>query len=297
MSRITNSDFAAGNTVQAAEVNTKFTDVATATGSINDENTHSGSIDVTHLPNTSMLVKNSGVKTLPSPVTVNNRIAPATATLLTLDFSSTPSVVSTDDLTRMYYQIWVSETTTSGEAPSVISLDQKGGMFWVCWLEYATDSGLTTWLPVKGQEAPTTHSFGHAPTSAHGLDFGTSSEEKQSSLMMIPHVFAGQMAHEYSTGGSSSQGVQKHWDSSNSERRNYSSMRGYAHTGASYTMYGLRIQVAGLFAGNFITAGGTQNGGLRLMDGTWPLNPGLADNEATITFQRAQLAFMHMKEE
>ena len=52
MSTILNNNFVAGETTVVADVNTKFTDVATQTANLNSENVRSESVDLWHLDNT-----------------------------------------------------------------------------------------------------------------------------------------------------------------------------------------------------------------------------------------------------
>tara|TARA_Y100001973_G_C5208218_1_gene343290 strand:+ start:9747 stop:10655 length:909 start_codon:yes stop_codon:yes gene_type:complete len=302
MSRITNSDFQAGEVISDSDVASKFTDVATATQNIDENNVQSGAIDVTHMPNTSMFVKKSGVQLSTAPVTVQNRVGAASTVLLTLNLGGS-TTVATNDLLRLYYQVEVSgsATTLTNYPLYDRAIERKGGIFWCLWLEYATDPGLTTWVTVKGQESPQNYNFGPhgSATSAHGFDFGKKDEEKQSSLMMIPHY----PVLNYKEGNTNVDGTsatnRKWWDSGNTERRSYTSMRGYAHTGASYTMYGVRLQAAGVYHGAYIMpTASLYNGGLRVIDGSWPSDSAnVPDNSFNITFNQSQLALMLLKEE
>ena len=60
MSTILNNDFVAGTVAEVAEVNTKFTDVQTATGQLNADNVRSESVDLWNLGTTASMVKASG---------------------------------------------------------------------------------------------------------------------------------------------------------------------------------------------------------------------------------------------
>lgn len=308
MSRISNNDFIPGATVSSTAVASKFTDVQTATGSLDETNLANGSVDTTHLSNTSLFVASSGVKWESSGFAasygndVTNTALQPIDTIITLDFNSAPTTVAIGDLLRVYYQLWVRNTTLSGDVSGEVAIAETGGIFWALYVEYASQAGPTGWLPLKGQEVPGLKTFKKSTgtlSNHFGFDFGSSAEEKQSTLMMIPHGFITYKPAVSNTNGSTSP-VTVLWDDSNSEQRNYSSMRAYAHEATeAYTMYGLRLRLTGVYQGSTIEpSAGVYNGALALITGSHPVGgSGVANDTFTISFSNGQLAYMHMKKE
>ena len=308
MSRISNNDFIPGTTVSSTAVASKFTDIQTATGSLDETNLSNGSVDTTHLSNTSLFVASSGVAWESSGFAasygnhVNNTALQPIDTIITLDFNSNPTTVAIGDLLRVYYQLWVKTTSIHNDVNNEVNIAELGGIFWALWVEYASTPGPGGWLPLKGQELPGVKTFmcsGATLPSHFGFDFGSSSEEKQSSLMMIPHGFISVKPTKSNAAAHTSQ-IALMWDSSNTEQRNYSSMRAYAHEATqAYTMYGLRLRLSGVYQGSAIEpSAGVYNGALALITGTHPVgSSNITDDSLTISFENGQLAYMHMKKE
>ena len=307
MSRITNDDFEPGAVVMAASVNSKMGDLATASASLDAANVRSGAVDVGHLEAVAdTFIKHKEVVDNATPVTVQSTTI-ANKTISTLVTMNLPSGVSlpAGNLLRLYYQVLVTASAYTGDASistQAASFFASHNSCFVCWLEYHSD-GAGTWLPVPTQ-SPTASitvgstSGGGSTYVGYGFYCGTQTAPQATSIMTIP------IAHGFS--GMEQSGVAPsinrvvYWNSANN--RSWTAMRSYFNILASpITAHGFRVRCMGVFGGNVTNLAISENAGaLSLRDDTAAggSNTHLdADGRLTLTVNRSQLAFIHMRAE
>ena len=313
MSRISNTTFVPGDTVASGATNTKFTDVQNATGKINNNNIRNAGIDVSQMKSSTSdqtFIKASGVGLgTGHPLTVgNDLISSATPTELAriMNDGGALKTATTDDLLRIYYQVWVSKVEVSGSISlsDLQGLSTSAGICFICWLQYATNSSGTAWLPVPNQVEPVNITTGtSAPRSRFGILCGERTAQTATSVMTIPlgafSKWTKIVAGEYLT-----ENLQKPWD--NNEARNWSGTRAYhLQPTSNLEYYGFRVVCMGAFAGDVY--GSPLKGALVMHDETIPrgqirtspLETVKAADEIKMTFGDAshptQIGFMHMR--
>jgi hypothetical protein len=167
MTTILNNDFAAGETAQVTGTNTKFTDVQTATGQLNNDNARSESIDLWQMDATSSMVVASASQ---------NTEAPGyTKTYTTGAHSSSPLVLQKNgnvdmildmgslqtlnphDILRVYWNIEVTaQVLSTSSVYSGSNYEAAGGLFWGVWLQWSTNGSAWSDVPNQGSFSATT---------------------------------------------------------------------------------------------------------------------------------------------
>tara|TARA_R100000742_G_C4279480_1_gene104172 strand:+ start:4089 stop:4991 length:903 start_codon:yes stop_codon:yes gene_type:complete len=200
MATILNSDFVAGETAQVADTNTKFTDVQTQTGQLNDENVRSEGIDLWHLDASASMVKASGRQTTMLaafthnyPSKANSGTAPHVIQKsdgsggnsdLVLDIGSLQTM-AVHDVLRVYWNVEVTQQTLAGGnndfyIPGAANFS-PGGTFWGVWLQWSTNN-------VSWSNVPTQGDFSAGTVGSVSTEFLTVSNTQTKAFMPIPHA-------------------------------------------------------------------------------------------------------------
>lgn len=149
MSKITNASFIPGNTVDLSTVNSKFTDVQTATQDLNEENFRSESIDLFHLAADASMVKatqrhDSGLLSFTrtydslNSAQVVQENGPAA---FRLDMGSTISYAAYD-IIRLYWSVEVTAQALASTDSVYTNNRPKGGLFWGIYPVWGTTLGV-----------------------------------------------------------------------------------------------------------------------------------------------------------
>jgi hypothetical protein len=311
MSRISNTTFGPGDTVASGTTNTKFTDVQNATGKLNNNNIRNAGIDVSQIKNSTSdqtFIKASGVGLgTGHPLTVGNDLilTAAPTELARVMTGGILKTATTDDLLRIYYQVWVSEVEVAGgiDLGDLEALSTSAGICFICWLQYATNSAGTAWLPVPNQVEPVNITTGtSAPRNRFGILCGERTAQTATSVMTIP-LGAFSAWFKNVDGEYQAEHLQKPWD--NDDGRNWSGTRAYhLQPTSNLEYYGFRVVCMGAFAGDVY--GSPLKGALVMHDQTTargqirsPFGTVGAADEIKMTFGDAshptQIGFMHMR--
>ena len=200
MSTILNNDFVAGTVAEVAEVNTKFTDVQTATGQLNADNVRSESVDLWNLGTTASMVKASGsVNTVLSSFT-RSYVSSATSGTspniiqqsngsggnqdMVLDLGSSLTV-SPHDLIRVYWNVEVIDQVRTTE--SVYTGGSNTGpsqSFWGVWLQRSANN--VDWYNVPNQGSFSNQTV--SPWSGFEMLPISVDSSTTKAFMPIPHV-------------------------------------------------------------------------------------------------------------
>ena len=316
MARITNDSFVPGTVVTASNVNTKFSDAETATATINNNNIRNAGVDVTQLKSSSTdqtFIINSGVGLGTNPVNVGNYLIASAAPVELVRFMNAGSALKTatsNDMLRLYYQVWVSKVTLNTiTSSSVMYISTSSGACFVCWLQYADDNTGTSWQPVPNQLDPANITTGTSvPRNRFGILCGSDASPTASSVMTIPLGAFTQFSKEVD-GEQVIEDYHLLWDTA--DAKNYSATRAYHYTPTSdFNYYGFRVVCMGVFGGD-IKGPGTglppYEGALVMHDSTSPRGLGnpaprnwpQAADQIVMTFgdstHPTQLGLIHMR--
>jgi hypothetical protein len=160
MSRITNARISPGDNLSTADLNTKFSDVGTATAALNEANLRAESVGVGNISDTAVIadvtvVKNAVIDLTTTPATIDGRSGAAVVTLEEVALGATV-VATTTDLIRIYWQVvingFVVIPATTTVDPLVEQQDSTGGVFWLTWPEVYDTVG-TAWVRLPNQTA------------------------------------------------------------------------------------------------------------------------------------------------
>jgi|TARA_R100000655_G_scaffold17774_3_gene37655 hypothetical protein len=199
MATILNSNFIAGETAQVAGTNTKFTDVQTQTGQLNDENVRSEAVDLWQLDGTSSMVKASGRETSvatsfthnyvsktnsgTAPYVIQQDNGSGAAQDLVLDLGSLLTV-NNYDVVRVYWNIEViDQGRTADETYTSGNYTGPSQTFWGVWLQWSTNGSAWSNVPNQGDFANTT--IGVTTTEMLPIPANASTAR---AFMPIPHV-------------------------------------------------------------------------------------------------------------
>ena len=186
MSKITNASFIPGNTVDLSTVNSKFTDVQTATQDLNAENFRSESIDLFHLAADASMVKasqrhDSGLLSYERTYDSKNLVQVVTENgggAFRLDMGSTISYAA-HDIIRLYWSIEVTAQALDSTDSVYTNNRPKGGLFWGVYPKWGTTLGALS--PVPGQDEL-------AATTVAGQAANYLNTDNTLAFMPIPHV-------------------------------------------------------------------------------------------------------------
>ena len=159
MSRITNEAIKPGDAIDLAATNQKFTDIETATASLDAANFRAEAVDVGNISDDNLtntvVIKGATFAEDTSGATVTS----AGVIVTLLDTAISPVIaVQTTDIIRFYMQV---EITGFGTVPANATVDTTtataendatGGIFWLVWIEVDTD-GAGTWTRLPNQTA------------------------------------------------------------------------------------------------------------------------------------------------
>jgi hypothetical protein len=186
MSKITNASFVPGNTVVLGTVNSKFTDVQTATQDLNAENFRSESIDLFHLAADASMVKatkrhDSGLLSYERTYDSQNSaqvVQQNGPAAFRLDMGSTISYAAYD-IIRLYWSVEVTAQALASTDSVYTNNRPKGGLFWGIYPVWGTTVGALTPPPGQGALAAGTI----ASQAANYLN-----TDATLGFMPIPHV-------------------------------------------------------------------------------------------------------------
>lgn len=233
MSRIVNTNFGpAGTTTAAANANTKFTDVATATGAIDESNVRHEGIDRRNLADNFIMVRsayvdngnlgeeftyslsNSHAESQP----VNHAGSPpAAGTGLLVNLSASPVVLKAGDLLRIHHSCMVSSHPADGLDTGVEKF------FMATYPEWdITSAALTGFVPMGNLDPA---------IASDGLGYTVVDLESRSSAGVALYPMNGVRVTSPST-------------RLVTNRSGFACLQ-YKHTGADVTVYGVRINVVG----------------------------------------------------
>lgn len=243
MSTITNNSFEGGETLSTTEINNKFQDITNATtANINASNIRDQSIDLAQMESETLHGK-SGIQlvTMKSGSLSSDLLTPITygtartgTPLVDGGGISTNLVVNgtldTNDILRVYYsgRCETTPTVTSSNAT------HQANACWCFWLQWdITDATLTNFTEVPNQGDWNNTIIGGR--YAEPTDIVLSSNNGIASTAIVPHFY---LTH---VGGSET--LRRY------TRNNVNGTYYYKNTGASVTIYGLRIKVGGIYRG------------------------------------------------
>lgn len=248
MSTITNASFVGGETLSTADIDQKFQDITDATtASLNNDNIRDQSIDLAQMES-QFLNGKSGIQLVTlkyGSIGTNNDLisnlgyAVNRTGLPLLDSTGTPTALvvnatlDTDDLLRVYFSGRVKTTTTVSNANS----SPQSNACWCFWLQWdITDDTLTNWTEVPNQGNWSNTIAGSR--YAEPTDVVLSSTNGIAATAIVPHFYT--VDKNDGTGNH----VVK-----NFRRNNVNGTYYYKNTGASVTIYGLRVVVGGVYRG------------------------------------------------
>lgn len=248
MSTISNESFIGGETLTTSDINQKFQDIADATSAdINSDNVRDQSIDLAQMESQTLNGK-SGIQLVTlkygdigtaNDLTSNVAYAVSRTGTPLVDSGGTNTALvvnatlSTDDLLRVYYSGRVKTTTTVSDSNST----EQSNACWCFWLQWdITDATLTNWTEVPNQGDWSNQITGGR--YAEPTDVVLSATNGIASTAIVPHFFTVDR-----NDGSSNHDVFTH------EKNNVNGTYYYTNTGASVTIYGLRVVVGGVYRG------------------------------------------------
>lgn len=179
MARITNDRFGPGEPLAAATLNTKFTDVATATTSLNADNMRAESVDIGNISTgTPLFIKAAGGAEHTTPQNYLNGVVD---TITGSEITPSPALsLVAGDLLRVYWNLQVGGIFDYAppQYPTlpIATKMELGACCWGVWLQYAASAGPTGWTEVPGQDG-----YGSTVTSPDGID-----AEQTPAFMPIP---------------------------------------------------------------------------------------------------------------
>lgn len=159
MSRITNQSIKPSDAIDLTATNQKFTDIETATASLDAANFRAEAIDVGNISDDA-LANTVVIKGATFAEDLTGATVTTTGGIVTLlDTAVSPVIaVQTTDIIRFYIQV---EITGFGTVPANATVDTAfattekdatGGIFWLVWIEVDTD-GAGTWTRLPNQTA------------------------------------------------------------------------------------------------------------------------------------------------
>lgn len=238
MSRINNNNFTPGTATVVADLNAKFTDVGTATASINADNVRHEAIDLGNLNYVDKLVVKFASLHEASPAATYTCATAPTAILTPASAFAQRTWSANVDVNRFYWTVQVSAVggTRIGAATNVAigKRDATGSLCWLIWPEIATDAGLSNWrvLPDQHNGVGTTAAItGHPDIRA----------DQSPSMMPIPAVLR---VDETINDGAKTDYIMPPAGYTTSYTR------GYANTTSSdISYYGIRLMIQGVYRG------------------------------------------------
>jgi hypothetical protein len=167
MARITNDRFGPGEPLAAATLNTKFTDVATATTSLNADNMRAESVDIGNISTgTPLFIKAAGGAEHTTPQTYANGVLDV---ITGSEITPSPALsLAAGDLLRVYWNLQTAGMYmhgTGGRPDPIAAKAELGAFCWGVWLQYAATAGPSGWTEVPGQDG-----YGSTVTSPDGID-------------------------------------------------------------------------------------------------------------------------------
>lgn len=120
MSRIKNDSFTPGDAITASEVNSKFSDVATATTAINEENVRNEGVDLKNIDDTGIVKEWYIHQNAATAATTYAAVSGAAAFAinhdsdLEIDFGASGITLSSGDMLRLHYAVRVESNTFTG---------------------------------------------------------------------------------------------------------------------------------------------------------------------------------------
>lgn len=240
MSKVTNENFVAGDTISSSDVDDKFNDINTATDGVLDENNVTREcIDIQH-PETGLFIKNvsHSIDTNSDAHTSGQGTVEIKAGTLKCRFDFTPNGLELEagDLLRVHWTLFVSSQaigfngyTKAGFAAT----HDTAGACWLAWLQWDdTDNTLTNWEAVDGQEDP---------TRAAGVNTMNCDNTEATTPIPLCVVY-------YDAGGDE---VLEYARAALGDRFQVRGSYNYRHSGATRTIYGLRLVLDGVWRGAY----------------------------------------------
>ena len=244
MALIRNDDFIAGDAVDTADLNAKFTDVSAATtAALDDENFRDEAMDCLQFPSNASHGKNDVI--LVTWKMVENGVGQTGGTWYTSAVNGTAATPITHgstnprltwtsgealrdgDLLRVRWSVFLQELDVDPALYTTDGVSQVDCPVWLVWLQWdITSNALANWVEVPGQSTML-ESF----TSFEGGKC-----EDAQATMTLPHAFL--------TYGEV--GVYDVWD----DLANLTVQRAWSYvndTGNTITIYGIRMVIAGLY--------------------------------------------------
>jgi len=287
MASILNSNFVAGETAEVAATNTKFTDVQTQTGQLNDENVRSESIDLWHMDATASMVVASASQNTEAPgytktyTTGAHALSPLVLQKngnvdMVLDMGSLQTLEQYDVL-RVYWNLEVTaQVLSTGNVYSGSVYEAAGGLFWGVWLQWSTNG--STWTDVPNQGS-------FSGTTIGGVAYNTLqvSNTTTKAFTPIPHVAM------YTDIGNHD--IVYRYPHNANELYTTGSAWFLRPTPSTHTYRYFRLVLAGLLTG-------MNNGASPPVSHIADIGPAFLDpqgTDASITLRRCYLAAMHLK--
>ena len=198
MSQIPTYRPAPGTTASASTMNTLYSDVATATTSLDDKNVRSQAVDIAQVETE----VNNGFGRVTRFVGSYNDTTPLlfsdSATVTVAEWNmGVGAEFDIGHMARLYVSMKVGNITIgtaqygAGPAAKIQSQQLFSGAGWLFWLEWdVTDATLANWEPVPGQEDFGNHIAGITDNLGNPVPHIRTS--KTAATILVPHVYGSQ---------------------------------------------------------------------------------------------------------
>ena len=275
MSRIIRGRVTPGEAVDGTTLNATYADFTQA-GALDGANTRDQALDLPQLKNVpifidsqEVLLGNAGMVHTITPTTVASStsspvlhsVQNSSGAETFLNFSASPWALATTDILRLWWNLSVSTAYTGspwdgGSTKGRYTIDDTGGAGGTvqitdgmhCWLVYVewdiTSAGLSNWVPVPGQQAP---------TGSIGSDTGVQLQHCAASSVISPWAVTSAAAAVEGEMPSGNKGtaIDHGW---------YGHYGMWAHVPASpVTVYGIRLKITGLMHPAHLSGGNEEN--------------------------------------
>ena len=245
MSQIPTYRPAANTTASAATMNTLYSDVATATTSLDDKNVRSQAVDIAQVDTVTTDDNGRVTRFVGSYDDTSAQVVPDSTTTTVAEWNmGVGAEFDIGHMARLYVSMKVSSITVgtaqygAGPANKIFQQQQFSGAGWLFWLEWdVTDATLSNWVPVPGQEDFGNHLAGITDLAGNAVPHMRTSQT--AGTMLVPHVYC----------SSDSAGVGRVLNPVSGQfgqpiRRTRSYHR--ARTGTNTRIYGVRLRARGV---------------------------------------------------
>ena len=289
MSKITNVSFVPGNTVPVATVNSKFTDVQTATQNLDETNFRSEAIDLYHMATDASKIKAAKradstslsftrvYETQNSVQVVQGDDGSGGAVALTMDMGSIIPY-SAYDIIRLYWSVEVTAQVLgggTGEGGNYLTHQPRGGLFWGIYPVWGTNN--VSWTPVPGQAHLTSQTIaGQAANYLH--------TDSTLALMPIPHV----LQYNEKTDSETDNNIAYRYPENNEKYSTSAAWFYRAPTSGSYRYFQLRLH-------GLLTGWNDGSGNSYLSDYYANTFVSGSGTKASITLRRIYLTAVHLR--